>query len=192
LELPESNSLCLEQLRLSDNMSDTMAALGALVDTDLPERAEALEAFYQRWRNDPLVLDKWFALQAGSARPSALDEVQRLMEHPAFSINNPNKVRALVGMFCMRNTARFHDVSGAGYRFLVDQVIALNRINPQVAARLLQPLSGWKRYDPDRQSLMRSELERVLGTEGLSRDVFEVAAKSLEREPDERAMGGNQ
>ncbi len=181
LRQPAANALCLAQLDRADNMTDTMAALTALVDTDLPERMQALERFYERWKDDPLVLDKWFALQAGSNHPSALDDVVRLMDHPAFSIKNPNKVRALIGMFCMRNTARFHDANGAGYRFLADQVLKLNAINPQVAARMLQPLSGWKRYDSARQGLMRAQLERILGTEGLSRDVFEVAAKSLDR-----------
>ncbi len=181
LQRPKLNALCLTQLDQADNMTDTMAALAALVDSDLPERMQALERFYARWKDDPLVLDKWFALQAGSSHPSTLDDVVRLMDHPAFSIKNPNKVRALIGVFCMRNTARFHDASGAGYRFLADQVLALNAINPQVAARMLQPLTGWKRYDSARQDLMRAQLERVLSTEGLSRDVFEVAAKSLDR-----------
>jgi aminopeptidase N len=181
LQRPELNALCLSQLDQADNMTDTMAALAALVDSDLPERMQALEQFYERWKDDPLVLDKWFALQAGSSHPSALDDVVHLMDHPAFSIKNPNKVRALIGVFCMRNTARFHEASGAGYRFLADQVLALNAINPQVAARMLQPLTGWKRYDSARQDLMRAQLERVLSTEGLSRDVFEVAAKSLDR-----------
>ena len=172
-------SLCADQFRDADNMTDAMAALRALSHHDRPEREEALGAFFERWKEDTLVLDKWFSLQATSRLPGTLDEVQRLMGHPAFSIKNPNKVRALIGAFCMANPARFHAASGVGYRFLADRVIELNALNPQIAARLLTPLTRWRRFDTARQGKMRDELARIRDSEGLAKDVFEVVTKSL-------------
>ncbi len=175
----ESLQLCSRQYRDADNMTDTIAALALLADRDGPEVDAALDDFYRRWQEDALVLDKWFSVQAVSSRPDVLDRVRVLMEHEAFSIRNPNKVRALIGAFCAGNTVRFHDRSGRGYEFLSEQVVRLDALNPQTAARLLQPLARWKRYDPDRQTQMRSALERILGAPGLSPDVFEVASKCL-------------
>ncbi len=175
----ESLQLCSRQYRDADNMTDTIAALALLADRDGPEVDAALDDFYRRWQEDALVLDKWFSVQAVSSRPDVLDRVRALMEHEAFSIRNPNKVRALIGAFCAGNTVRFHDRSGRGYEFLSEQVVRLDALNPQTAARLLQPLARWKRYDPDRQTQMRSALERILGAPGLSPDVFEVASKCL-------------
>jgi aminopeptidase N len=127
-----------------------------------------------------LVVDKWFAIQARSRLPGTLDEVRRLMDHPAFSLTNPNKVRALIGSFAYANQRRFHDESGAGYRFLADQVLRLDAINPQVAARLLGPLTRHRRYDPVRRTAMRAELERIRGRADLSPDVYEIVTKSLD------------
>jgi aminopeptidase N len=172
--------LALAQFRRADSMTDAMASLALIADIDRPERAKALAAFHARWRDEPLVVDKWFAIQARSRLPGTLDEVRRLMDHPAFSLTNPNKVRALIGSFAYANQRRFHDESGAGYRFLADQVLRLDAINPQVAARLLGPLTRHRRYDPVRRTAMRAELERIRGRADLSPDVYEIVTKSLD------------
>jgi aminopeptidase N len=178
LDDPAIDLICMEQFETADNMTDVIAALSCLVNRDTPEREKALIAFEAKWREDPLVMDKWFAVQAGSHLPGALSRVQGLMDHPAFSIRNPNKVRSLIGAFC-NNLAAFHTADGSGYRFLADQVIALDSLNPQIAARLLRMMSRWRRYDESRQLLMRGEFERVLAQSDLSRDVFEIASKSV-------------
>jgi aminopeptidase N len=139
-----------------------------------------LADFRARWQHDPLVMDKWFSVQATSPRTDTLARVHGLLADPAFSIRNPNKVRALIGAFATGNPVRFHAADGGGYRFLVDRVLDLDPANPQIAARLLRALARWRRYDPGRQALMRGELERVAGVTGLSKDVYEIAAKSLE------------
>lgn len=175
-----SRELCLDQYQTARNMTDTLAALGLLAASSAPERVSVLENFYQRWKDDALVLDKWFTVQAVSPRADTLQRVMALTEHPAFSIINPNRVRSLVGAFCSGNPLRFHDPSGAGYRFLAQRVLELDPLNPQVAARMLRIMSRWRRYDPMRSELMRGELQRVLSTQGLSRDVFEIACKSLQ------------
>ncbi|MEJ2593299.1 MAG: aminopeptidase N, partial [Candidatus Thiodiazotropha sp.] len=175
----EMNARCLRQFREADNMTDVMAALGALVNVDCPEQAQALAAFEQQWRHDPLVMDKWFAVQAASKLPGTLDRVKALMDHPAFSLRNPNKVRSLVGAFCSANLAGFHAADGSGYAFLTDNVLALDPLNPQIAARMLRIMSRWRRYDPARQALMKAQFERVLAQSEVSRDVFEIASKSL-------------
>ena len=172
--------LCLRQFEQSGNMTDELAALQSLVhNPDCPERKSVLVSFYSQWQKDTLVLDKWFSLQATAPLPETLNEVKSLMGHPAFSIKNPNKVRSLVGAFCSANQLCFHAADGEGYRFLADRVLELNSINPQIAARLLSPLSRWRRFDESRQGLMRQELERILADKKLSKDVFEVASKSL-------------
>ncbi len=180
---PEALGLCTAQFRDSDNMTDTLAAFTSLAQTDYPEREEALAEFYRRWRDDPLVVDKWFAIQATSERPDALDEVQRLIHHDAFDIRNPNRVRALIGGFAVGNQVRFHDPGGAGYRFFADQVLAIDRINPRIAARLVTVLERWRLYEGKRSALMRAQLERILSQAKLSKDVFEIASKSLQRLP---------
>ncbi len=144
------------------------------------ERERLLEDFYERFRDEALVVDQWFATQAMSPLPGTLDRVKALMEHPAFDARNPNKIRALVGAFCMQNPVHFHALDGSGYAFLADWAIRLNARNPQIAARLLTPLTHWRRHVPERQRLMTAELERVQGTEALSKDVYEVVSKSLE------------
>ncbi|MFN2339504.1 MAG: aminopeptidase N [Gammaproteobacteria bacterium] len=181
MELEEPGPLehCLEQFRASHNMTDVLAALGMLADYDLPERAEALNQFYDQWQQDPLVVDKWFGIQAGSRLGDTLGQVQALMRHPAFKLTNPNKVRALIGRFCAGNPARFHAADGSGYAFLADQVLALDEINPQIAARMVASLSRWRRYEPDRRTLMQAQLERIERAPKLSRDVYEIVSKSL-------------
>jgi aminopeptidase N len=171
-------AFCTEQYRMADNMTDTMGALVPLASCDCPERREVLADFYGRWQDDRQVVDKWFTLQATSTLPGTLAEVAALLDHPAFELANPNRFRALIGAFS-QNQVRFHETSGAGYRFLADQLIRLIPLNPQVSARLITPLTRWRRYDPARQSLMRGELERIRALPGLPRDVFEVVEKSL-------------
>ena len=174
-------ALCRRQFDADHNMTDVMAALSLLVDSGHPGRDEVLATFEQRWRHDPLVMDKWFAVQATSTRPDTLVRVQSLMRHPAFSMRNPNKVRALVGAFANGNPLRFHAADGSGYRFLRDQVLALDPDNPQIAARLLRTLARWQRYDEGRRRGMRDALQSVLDAK-VSRDVYEIAAKSLDRD----------
>ncbi len=176
---PEIHSLAMQQFRDADNMTDVMASLGCLVHVDCPQRERALSAFEARWREDPLVMDKWFAVQAGSTLPGTLERVKGLMSHPAFSIRNPNKVRSLVGAFCSANPIGFHAADGSGYAFLADQVLTLDGLNPQIAARLLRIMSRWRRYDEGRQGLMKAQFERVLAKPDVSRDLFEIASKSV-------------
>ncbi len=171
---------CLRQYEQSANMTDELAALQAIVHgPDCPERKAVLVSFYSRWSKDSLVLDKWFSLQATTPYPETLSEVKSLLDHPSFSMKNPNKVRSLIGAFCGANQICFHAKNGEGYRFLADTVLELDVINPQIAARLLTPLSRWQRFDDLRQDLMHRELERVLASKKLSKDVYEVAYKSV-------------
>ncbi|MFZ5760074.1 MAG: aminopeptidase N [Thermodesulfobacteriota bacterium] len=180
LDDPAVMEICLRQFEQATNMTDVLAALQCIVhQADGPERRSVLVSFYGQWQKDTLVLDKWFSLQATAPLPGTLAEVRALMRHPAFSMKNPNKVRALIGAFCSGNQLCFHEKSGTGYTFLADRVLELNPVNPQIAARLLAPLSRWRRFDPVRQRLMRAELERILAAPDLSRDVYEVASKSL-------------
>ena len=180
LDDPDMASLCTTQYRDADNMTDRIAALAILCDLDGPARAEALADFHDAWRGDAIVMDKWFALQATSSLPGTLDTVAALLGHAAFSIRNPNRVRALIGAFCTANQLRFHAADGSGYRFLADQVLTLDPINPQVAARLLGPLGPWRRFDAARGALMKTQLERILNNgRALSADVYEIASKSL-------------
>lgn len=169
----------LAQFEAGANMTDVSAALQSLVVTDCPERQVALNAFEMEWRDEPLVMDKWFAMQATSPLPGTLDQVVRLMDHDGFDLRNPNRVRSLLGAFFMMNPAQFHAADGSGYRFFGRQLLALDRINPQVAARMMSEIIRWRRFDPDRQALMKAELEVIAKTEGLSRDVYELASKSL-------------
>jgi aminopeptidase N len=172
--------LCRAQFADAANMTDSLAALRMLVDYGDVEGPKALDVFYRRWSKEPLVIDKWFSVQATSSRDGALDAVCDLMRHPDFSLRNPNRVRSLVGAFCAANPARFHAADGSGYRFLADRVLELDPLNPQIAARLLKSLIRWRRYDPGRQALMRAQIERVMEADQLSSDAFEVASKALE------------
>ena len=162
----------------ADGMTERQAALATLAHGDSEERVAALDIFYQRYRDNPLVLDKWFQVQAWSLRPDTVDAVKELALHPDFTLTNPNRVRSLYGALT-GNQAAFHRADGAGYRLIADLVIALDPKNPQTAARMIPPLGRWKRFDEGRQALMRAELERILAQPGLSRDVTEQASKSL-------------
>lgn len=163
----------------SGNMTDQVAALEVIINSQHPAKQQCLEQFYRQWQDDDLVIDKWFALQAGSDQPDTLKTVRSLLQHPAFDLHNPNRVRALIGAFAQANPVNFHAADGEGYRFLADHVIALNAINPQVAARLCGALARWRRYDAGRRKLMQAQLQRIVDTPDLSRDVYEVVSKSL-------------
>ena len=176
---PDGVALAKAQYDANRNMTDVLAALGILAQTDVLGRQEALDDFYRRWRGDDLVLDKWFTIQAVSPRPAALGDVRALYEHRDFDLKNPNRVRALVSAFASANQVRFHDASGEGYRFLADAVIALDPLNAQVAARIVTPLGAWRRQDAARQALMRAELQRILSVPNLSKNTYEQVAKSL-------------
>ena len=169
----------VEQYQQADNMTDAAAALSAVVNADRVAGDELLADFYSKWQHDPLVVDKWFILQASCALPGTLGRVRELLTHPAFSIKNPNKVRSLIGVFCA-NQHQFHAADGSGYAFLAEQIQVLDQLNPQAAARMLMPLTQWKRYDAGRQQLMRAELERIAALPGLSPNTDEVVRKSLQ------------
>lgn len=170
----------LEQFEHCDNMTERLTALAVLVNSPFEaERAKALAAFAEHFKDNPLVMDQWFSVQAASTLPGGLARVKALMQHPAFTLKNPNKVRALIGAFAGQNLVNFHAADGSGYRFLADLVIELNALNPQIASRQLAPLTRWRKYDDARQALMKGELERILASGELSSDVYEVVSKSL-------------
>ncbi len=171
--------LVMKQYREASNMTDSFAALSLIADQDCPEREEIIADFYARWREDGLVLDKWFNAQAFSFMPGTLDVVKSLMEHEAFDVKNPNKVRALLGAFAHGNLLHFNAADGSGYEFVADRVIQLNGINPQVAARLAGAFNRWLKFDDERQGKIRTQLERIIGSEGLSNNVYEIVSKSL-------------
>ncbi|WP_323613899.1 aminopeptidase N [Pseudomonas putida] len=177
---PQVLEATLEQFDNCDNMTERLTALAVLVNSPFEaERAKALETFAEHFKDNPLVMDQWFSVQAASALPGGLARVKALMQHPAFTLKNPNKVRALVGAFAGQNLVNFHAADGSGYRFLADLVIELNALNPQIASRQLAPLTRWRKYDDARQALMKGELERILASGALSSDVYEVVSKSL-------------
>jgi aminopeptidase N len=175
----DAPALAFEQFEAADNMTDRQGALVTLVNGSSDKRETALAAFYERYQGNALVLDKWFQTQALSSRDDAAEAVERLAQHKDFTLANPNRARALIGAFSVNQRA-FHDPSGRGYRFVADQLIALDRLNPQTAAKLVPPLGRWKRFDAGRAAKMRAELERIVATPGLSKDMFEQASKSLD------------
>ena len=181
MELADTDviDLCVEHFQQADNMTDSLSALIALSNRDCVQSKQALEDFYNKWSNDVLVVNKWLSVQAMSHLPGTLDRVRELTKHESFEIKNPNKIRALIGTFCSANPSQFHAANGQGYAFLTEYIISIDALNPQIAARLLTPLSRWKRMDTGRQSLMKQALEKILAHTGLSRDVFEIASKSL-------------
>ena len=176
---PEYHALALQQYSDTNNMTDMMGAMLALRDSNCKEREEIHESFHERWQNDQLVLDKWFSNQAMASRKDTLEKVRLLMEHPRFSIQNPNRVRALIGAFAHGNPIQFHRADGAGYAFVAERVLVLDRLNPQVAARLAKAFSRWKKYDPARQLLMQQQLKHIASSKEISKDLYEVVTKSL-------------
>jgi len=165
----------------ADNMTDAQGALLVLAELDDPRRDAAFDDFHARWRGDPLVLDKWFTIQATSTRRGALERVRALARHADFNLGNPNRVRALVGAFSAGNAVHFHDRSGDGYAFLADAVIELDPKNPQLASRLVSAFNDWRRYDEDRQRLLQGALERIASRPALSKDVYEIVSRALSR-----------
>jgi len=174
---------CEQQYRHANNMTDVMAALTQLVNSTAPKAQQiakaALADFYQRWSSESLVVNQWLSVQAQCLLPGTLARVKELQRHPGYDGKNPNKIRALVSAFCNSNPINFHAGAGEGYAFLADQIIHLNQQNPQIAARLLTPLTKWKRYHSARQQLIKAQLERILAVPNLSKDVYEVVSKSL-------------
>ena len=175
----EGVRLAAAQYGAAANMTDRLAALALLADTEDPARDAALADFHARWRGDDLVLDKWFSIQAMASRPDTLAQVRRLYAHPDFDLRNPNRARSLIGAFAAGNPRWFHDGSGEGYRFLADAVMAIDPINGATAARLVGPLGLWRRQAPERGALMRAELARIAALPGLSRGTEEKVSKAL-------------
>lgn len=170
---------CLKQMKQADNMTDTLAGLTNLVEQAGPESEHALRAFYEQWQHDKQVVDKWLAVQAQSSLPNTLIRVKGLMKHPAFSIKNPNNVRSLIGQFCRNNPINFHAIDGSGYQFLAEQILVLDKLNPQIAARQLGAFNSWRQYDVRRQELMRNALDSIAQQPNLSTDVYEIVTKYL-------------
>ncbi|MGY8864939.1 MAG: aminopeptidase N [Methylophagaceae bacterium] len=171
---PMQAQRCLKQMKQSDNMTDTMSGLAVLVEHQGPEREHALRAFYEQWKGDRQVVDKWLAVQAQSSLKDTLLRVKSLMSHPAFNITNPNNVRSLIGQFCRNNAVNFHAIDGSGYQFLVEQILILDKLNPQIASRQMRAFNSWQQYDKKRQGLMRAALEKIAKQTDLSADVYEI------------------
>jgi aminopeptidase N len=174
-----SHALALAQFDAADNMTDAIAALAALNDTAADVRNIAMARFEARWRDNPLVMDKWLALQATSCRPGTLEHVRALLSHPVYDARNPNRIRSLVGAFAQSNLPAFHAADGGGYAFVADQVLSIDRSNPQVAARLVAAFNRWRRFDTARGALQRAALERIAAAPTLSTDVAEIVAHNL-------------
>jgi aminopeptidase N len=168
------------QARAAANMTDRLAALALVARWDWPQRREVLDRFYRDFQDEPLVVNKWFAVQAMAEHAGVVEEVEGLIRHPAFTLANPNRVRSVLGVFAGFNPRGFHRGDGAGYRLVADVALALDRRNPAVSARLAKAFDRWRRFDPARQRLMRAQLERLAGAQGLSRDLYEIVHKSLE------------
>ena len=171
--------LAAKQYQAADNMTDRMAALGTLSLHDVAERKAALDDFYQRYRDDPLIIDKWFALQAMTPAPATLDRVRALAEHPAFSMANPNRVRSLIGAFAQGNPTQFNRVDGAGYEFVADKILALDPNNPQVASRMTIAFKSWRVLEPGRRARAQAALRRIGAAPKLSRDVGDIVQRAL-------------
>jgi len=173
-------ALAQQQFETADNMTEQQAALALVVHSEFTECAgELLGEFLSQWQHESLVMNQWLSIQASDPKPGALERVESLMQHPIYDARNPNKIRSLIGVFSNQNAINFHQEDGSGYRFLADRIIELNRQNPQIAARLLTPLTRWRKYDAGRQSMICSQLQRILESGDLSSDVYEVVSKSL-------------
>lgn len=175
----EVAALAYAQFESADNMTDSISSLQLLTHNDCPYREGVLAAFYERWQDDALVLDKWFATQASSPLPGTIETVERLLKHPKFCMKTPNRVRALIGTFIQGNPVHFHARDGGGYRFAANRIIELDALNPQIASRLSKAFARWRRYDDERQALMKAQIDRIAAVSGLSSDVYEVVSNSL-------------
>ncbi|GKT11091.1 MAG: aminopeptidase N [Thiomicrorhabdus sp.] len=177
--LPNQFDLGKQQYLSNENMTDVLAALETISHTDHADRPECLAHFYNAWQDDALVLDKWFSLQAASHHRHALEHVQELVKHTDFVYTNPNRVRSVLGVFGRMNLLGLHRTDGSGYEFLANEVLALDKINPQVAARIVAPFTHWQRYDEKRSEKMKAVLNQIMLHTGLSKDVYEIVSKSL-------------
>jgi len=181
-DMDEAVTLAQHQFVQASNMTDQLSGLRCLVNNGagvaVELKRDALASFYKQWSHEPLVVDQWFVVQAVCQLPGSLAQVKQLLEHADFDIRNPNKVRSLIGAFCGQNHVGFHDASGEGYEFLADQVLVLDKLNPQIASRLLTPLTRWKKFSAKRQGLMQAQLRRIKAQEDLSKDLFEIVEKS--------------
>ena len=186
---PDAAERARGHVEAAANMTDAMGGLVALLEVGGDVLDEALAAFYAKWKDEPLVVDKWFSLQARDPSDAALGRVMGLTVHPAFDARTPNRLRALVATFAGANPARFHAADGAGHRFLADQILAVDGFNPMIAARLVEPLSGWRRYVPAVADSMREALQRIVDHRGVSKNVLELAAKALGAEAASAATG---
>lgn len=173
------HEICYKQFETANNMTDVMASLVSLANNECAQTDEALQQFYAKWKNDLLVVDKWLGIQATSRLPGTLDRVKALVSHESFSLKNPNKIRALIGSFAHGNPSQFHAIDGQGYEFFTDKILEIDKLNPQIASRLSTAFTLWKKYDVERQALMRQQLERIVSTPKLSKDVYEIVSKSL-------------
>ncbi len=180
LDTSEVRGMCMAHLTGADNMTDAMCALALLANSEGAERRKALAWFLEKWQHESLVVDKWFSVQAASRLPDTLAQVRDLMIHPAFSMKNPNRVRALIGTFCQVNHAGFNAADGSGYAFAAEQVIALDPLNPQIAARMARSFDRWRKFDAGHQAHARTALTRIAAKKGLSRDCFEVVSRALD------------
>ena len=162
-------------------MTDYEAAFSTLVDLDSSETDRAITEFYERWRAEPLVLDKWFRMQAMSSSRRTFDRVRALFKHPDFNLANPNRARSLLFAFAAGNPVAFHRADGEAYRFVADRVVELDAINPQVASRIVSSFNQWRRFEPGRAALMKAELERIARQPGISKDVLEIVERAVER-----------
>ena len=178
LHTDATSTLVADQFDRADNMTDKQAALAMLCNLPIPQREAALAAFYDQHQGDPLVIDKWFAVQALSHRPDVIDQVKQLAEHADFSTDNPNRVRSLIGAFT-QNQVHFHQANGAGYKLLADYVLKIEAANPQLAARLVAALNSYRRFDESRQAMMESELKRISAVPTLCKDVREIVQRAL-------------
>uniref|UniRef100_A0A0D9XAY8 Protein DETOXIFICATION n=1 Tax=Leersia perrieri TaxID=77586 RepID=A0A0D9XAY8_9ORYZ len=178
LNEPGTTELALNEYKSATNMTEQFAALAALSQNPGPVRDDSLLDFYNKWQDDYLVVSKWFSLQATSDIPGNVANVQKLLDHPAFDMRNPNKVYSLIGGFC-GSPVNFHAKDGSGYKFLGEVVLQLDRMNPQVASRMVSAFSRWRRYDETRQALAKAQLEMIVSANGLSENVYEIASKSL-------------
>ncbi|MGP4845841.1 aminopeptidase N [Marinobacter sp. 1Y8] len=176
----EGRSLALRQFSKATNMTDQAGALRALVNSDFEQdRTSSLDAFYAQFSEDPQVVEQWFSIQAASPRAGTLASVNALLEHEAFDWKNPNKIRSVIGAFAGQNLVNFHAADGSGYRFLAQHILALDSTNPQIAARLVSPLTRWRRYSASHRDGMKAALEQIQAKPDLSKDVYEVVSKSL-------------
>jgi len=179
-QVAEHQAKVLAQYQQQANMTDVMAALSVLVKNQIQGYQEALQDFYKRWSNEKLVIDKWFSLQAMMGGDNAVEKVTELMQHADFTLKNPNRARSVLGVFGRMNLEAFHQSDGAGYRLLMNAVIELDQLNPQVAARMVQPLTMWARLDGARQEKMQACLREIIAQTGVSKDVYEIVSKGLQ------------